>query len=140
MTEENGRRKVMFQEPLSHAAVGTWIRSGALRYLVVNNRAVLDAPGEYVCTQEGEEAVISWIPPDSVTTPHITPVMAGPEILVQMTNVQGVSLEGVKFHHADYKGLDRNMNFQQAAVVVKVSSGGCTFLLLLRITHKKLVL
>ena len=44
----------MFQEPLSHAAVGTWIRSGALRYLVVNNRAVLDAPGEYVCTQEGE--------------------------------------------------------------------------------------
>ena len=79
-------------------------------------------------------------PPDSVTTPNITPVMAGPEILVQMTNVQGVSLEGVKFHHADYKGLDRNMNFQQAAVVVKVSSGGCTFLLLLRITHKKLVL
>ena len=45
------RNKVLFQEPLSHAAVGTWIKSGALRYLVVNNRAVLDMPGEFVCTQ-----------------------------------------------------------------------------------------
>ena len=117
----------MFQEPLAHAAVGTRIRSGALRYLVVNNRAVLDAPGEFVCTQSGEEAVISWIPPDTATSPLLTPVMAGPEILVQLTNVEGVSIQGVKFHHADYKGLDRNMNFQQAAVVVKVSSGGCLF-------------
>ena len=115
----------MFQEPLAHAAVGTWIRSGALRYLVVNNRAVLDSPGEFVCTQEAEEAVISWIPPDTATAPLLTPVMAGPEILLQMINVEGVRLEGIRFQHADYKGLDRNMNFQQAAVVVKVSSGGC---------------
>ena len=43
--------QVLFQEPLNHAAVGTWIKSGALRYLVVNNRAVLDMPGEFVCTQ-----------------------------------------------------------------------------------------
>ena len=114
----------MFQEPLSHAAVGTWIKSGALRYLVVNNKAVLDSPGEFVCTQSGQEAVISWIPPDTASSPLLTPVMAGPEILLQMINVEGVSVQGVRFHHADYKGLDRNMNFQQAAVVAKVSSGG----------------
>ena len=51
MASEGGRHKVTFQEPLNHAPVGTWIKSGALRYLVVNNRAVLDMPGEYVCTQ-----------------------------------------------------------------------------------------
>ena len=53
--------------------------------------------------------------------------MAGPEILLQLINVQGVSVQGIRFQHADYKGLDRNMNFQQAAIVVKVSSGGCPF-------------
>ena len=56
VSAEGGRNKVMFQEPLNHAPVGTWIKSGALRYLVINNRAVLDMPGEYVCTQ----VRISW--------------------------------------------------------------------------------
>ena len=51
VSREGGRTKVMFQEPLGHAPVGTWITSGDLRYLVVNNRAVLDMPGEFVCTQ-----------------------------------------------------------------------------------------
>ena len=51
VSSDGGRTKVMFQEPLSHAAVGVWIQSGGLRYLVLNNRAVLDMPGEYVCTQ-----------------------------------------------------------------------------------------
>ena len=51
LTSVGGRLKVLFQEPLSHAAVGTWIKSGALRYLVVNNMAVLDMPGEFVCVE-----------------------------------------------------------------------------------------
>ena len=51
VSSAGGRTKVMFQEPLSHAAVGVWIQSGGLRYLVLNNRAVLDLPGEYVCTE-----------------------------------------------------------------------------------------
>ena len=51
VSSDGGRTKVMFQEPLSHAAVGVWIQSGGLRYLVLNNRAVLDLPGEYVCTE-----------------------------------------------------------------------------------------
>ena len=51
--------QVLFQEPLSHAPVGTWIKSGALRYLVVNNRAVLDVPGEFVCTQVSHNGIIN---------------------------------------------------------------------------------
>ena len=50
--------QVLFQEPLSHAPVGTWIKSGGLRYLVVNNRAVLDVPGEFVCTQVSHNGII----------------------------------------------------------------------------------
>ena len=55
MTREGGRTKVMFQEPLGHAPVGQWIASGDLRYLVVNNMAVLDQPGEFVCLQVRRE-------------------------------------------------------------------------------------
>ena len=36
VTSEGGRNKVMFQEPLSHAAVGTWIKAGDLRWEVTN--------------------------------------------------------------------------------------------------------
>ena len=32
VTVDGGRNKVLFQEPLSHAPVGTWIKSGDLRY------------------------------------------------------------------------------------------------------------
>ena len=116
---------MLLQEPLAHAAVGTWIKPGALRYLVLNNRAVLDSPGEFVCTQSGGEARVSWIPPDTASSPLLTPVMAGPEILLQMIGVESVTIQGIRFHHSDYKGLDRNMNFQQAAVVAKISSGDC---------------
>ena len=80
VTTVGGRTKVLFQEPLSHAAVGTWIKSGDLRwvgqhrnssttltscirYVVVNNLAVLDTPGEYVCTEHQGLVTFSWIPP-----------------------------------------------------------------------------
>ena len=33
VTTVGGRTKVLFQEPLSHAAVGTWIKSGDLRWV-----------------------------------------------------------------------------------------------------------
>ena len=46
VTNENGRNKVMFQEPLSHAPIGQWFQAGDLRYLIINNMAVLDAPGD----------------------------------------------------------------------------------------------
>ena len=122
ITPEGGRNKVLFQEPLSHAPVGKWIKSGALRYLVVNNLAVLDMPGEYVCTQAGDTATVSWIPPAGVES-GLTPVMTQLEVIVQAINVANVSIHGLQFHHSSYNGLDRNMNWQHAAVVVKRSTG-----------------
>ena len=44
------------------------------RYVVVNNVAVLDAPGEYVCTQQGDTATFSWIPPPGTPQEGLVPV------------------------------------------------------------------
>ena len=41
----DGRKKLMFQEPLQHASVGEWVKSGGWRFLLSNNLALLDAPG-----------------------------------------------------------------------------------------------
>ena len=41
----DGRKKLMFQEPLQHASVGEWVKSGGWRFLLLNNLALLDAPG-----------------------------------------------------------------------------------------------
>ena len=122
-TEEDGRNKVLFQEPLGHAPIGEWIKSGALRYLVLNNVAVLDMPGEYVCVQEAEDlAVISWIPPEDVEE-DATLVMTKLEIIVQAINTEHINIEGLQFHHTTFTGLDNKQNFQHAAVVVRKSVG-----------------
>ena len=122
VTPEGGRNKVLFQEPLSHAAVGTWIRSGGLRYLVVNNIAVLDQPGEYVCTEQDGVATLSWIPPAGADHNSV-PVMTNVEIILQIINAGNVAVEGIEFQHTSYDGLDRNMDWQHAAIVVKKSNG-----------------
>ena len=97
VTTDGGRTKVLFQEPLSHAAVGTWIKSGDLRwlghgqhrnsstsspscirYVVVNNLAVLDSPGEYVCTEHQGLVTFSWIPPAGRTGDSLYSVSCSP--------------------------------------------------------------
>ena len=45
--------------------------------MVVNNLAVLDAPGEYVCTQQGDTATFSWIPPPATPQEDLVPVIDG---------------------------------------------------------------
>ena len=40
----------------------------------MNNLAVLDAPGEYVCTQQGDTATFSWIPPPGTPQEGLVPV------------------------------------------------------------------
>jgi len=121
VTNENGRNKVMFQEPLSHAPIGQWIKSGDLRYIIVNNLEVLDTPGEYVCTEKDGIATFSWIPPPGATSTQ-TPVLSRLEIIIQMIGLENVSVQGLKFH-SNYFGLDLNMNWQHAALVVKRSNG-----------------
>ena len=117
VTLENERHKVIFQEPLAHAAVGTWIRSGDLRYIVVNNLAVLDIPGEFVCVQTGNVSTVSWIPPQGMA-PNLVPVMAKLEKALTTANVDNVKIEGLSFQHTNHYGLDRGMDFQHAAVTI----------------------
>ena len=116
VTREGGRTKVMFQEPLGHAPVGTWITSGDLRYLVTNNRALLDQPGEFVCLQRGEKAELAWIPPAGAS-PQV-PVLARLERVMEVRNVEGVTLQGLNIQHATYRGLDDHMDFQHSALMV----------------------
>ena len=125
VTLENGRHKVMFQEPLAHAAVGTWIRSGDLRYIVVNNMAVLDSPGEFVCVQTGNVSTVSFIPPP--TNYPLIPVMAKLEKVLTVVNVDNVNIEGLSFQHTNHYGLDRGMDFQHAAVTVSNSMSKVSF-------------
>ena len=121
--DEGGRRKVVFQEDLGHAAVGDWISSGDLRYLVVNNRKVLDMPGEFVCTQHGHTARVSWIPPLGLEA-DLVPVMAFLENLVEIKSTNNIKIEGLSFTHSTYRGLDRAMNWNNAAVTTRRVSGG----------------
>ena len=125
--EEGGRHKVMFQEPLGHAPIGEWIASGNLRYLVTNNRAVLDLPGEYVCTQAGQTARVSWIPPAGAGPgPALNPVMTRVDILLQMIQVQSVNIEGLRLQGTTYTGLDRGMDWSNTALDIRGSAGRFT--------------
>ena len=54
---------------------------------------------------------------------ELTPVMTQLEIVLQAINVNNVKLENIRVHHSSYNGLDRNMNWQHAAVVIKRSNG-----------------
>ena len=93
---ENGRKKVMFQEPLSHAAVGDWIASGDLRFLIFNNLALLDMPGEYVCVVDGGEALFSYIPPNDL----VSEIMSKLETI--LTILRNITLQGLIFQHSAF--------------------------------------
>ena len=45
------------------------------------------------------------------------------DIILQLTNVATVRVEGLSFQHTNYQGLDRGMNWQHAALVAKRSTG-----------------
>ena len=69
---------------------------------------------------------MSWIPPTGADE-EVVPVMTKLEVIVEAINVETVRLEAVRFQHSSYQGLDRSMDWQHAAVVVKRSSGEQTF-------------
>ena len=71
--------------------------------------------------KQGDTAHISFIPPSGMG--ELTPVMTQLEIVLQAINVNNVKLENLRFHHSSYNGLDQNMNWQHAAVVIKRSNG-----------------
>ena len=51
------------------------------------------------------------------------PVMSSLEILVEAIGVTALRLEKIRLQHSSYLGLDRNMNWQHAALVIKRSQG-----------------
>ena len=71
--------------------------------------------------KQGDTAHISFIPPTGMG--ELTPVMTQLEIVLQAINVDTVKLENIRVHHTSYNGLDLNMNWQHAAVVIKRSNG-----------------
>ena len=94
----------------------------SLRYLVVNNRAVLDMPGEYVCTEKDGMATVSFIPPEGYDSSTV-PVMSMVDKIITITNSANIAVQGLDIVHTNYIGLDRNMDWQHAAIVVKQSQG-----------------
>jgi hypothetical protein len=50
--DEDGRKRVMFPTPLVHAPIGNWAAAGGWRFLIFNNKAILDSPGESVCIEK----------------------------------------------------------------------------------------
>ena len=122
LTSEGGRRKLLFQEPLGHAPVGEWISSGELRYILLNNRALLDQPGEFVCTQHGPMARLAIIPPAGAQSGQV-PVLASLETVLSIRFTTNVSIEGLRFQHSTYRGLDTSMNWINAALVTRKASG-----------------
>ena len=107
ITQENGISKVYFKEPLASAPIGDYVKTGGWRYIIYNNKAVLDMPGEYVCTDNGEGiSTISYIPPDEPEIKDLPVVMTKLPIIMQMRGVTNVNLEGLKFEHSSSNGMD----------------------------------
>ena len=53
----------------------------------------------------------------------MVPVMSSLEVLVEAIGLTAFSLEKVRLQHSSYLGLDRSMNWQHAALVIKRSTG-----------------
>ena len=60
VTMVEGRQEVRLQEPLVHAPVGNFITSGGWRFLVTNNRAVLDMEGEVNDARAAGSPPLAW--------------------------------------------------------------------------------
>ena len=100
----DGRKKLMFQEPLKHASVGGWVKSGGWRFLLFNNPKLLDAPGEYVCVEDNGEAIFSYIPPEDETDGKV--IMSNVEQMITVTGASNIKFKGLKFQHGSSLGRD----------------------------------
>ena len=107
ITQDNGISKVYFKEPLQHAPVGNWVKSGGWRYIIYNNQAILDIPGEYVCIDNGDgSSTFSYIHPEEPGLENNLVMMAQLPIIMQMYEVTDISLNGIKFEHSTSNEVD----------------------------------
>ena len=125
ITDQGGKKVVMFQQPLKEAPIGNFISSSGWRFLVFNNLAVLDSPGEYVCVEDKDQATLSYIPPLGAENEPI--IMSSLEVLLQLGGVTGVTFQGINFEHSE-KGDHDGYNYgNQAAVRIQESSLDISF-------------
>ena len=72
---------------------GKYATSGDWRYLIFNNLALLDSPGEYVCIDNGDgSSDFSYIPP--VGDEDTDVVVSQLKTLIDMNQVTDFQLEG----------------------------------------------
>ena len=94
--DEDGRKRVMFQNPLVHAPIGNWAAAGGWRFLIFNNKAILDSPGESVCIEkQGGQVEVSYIPLDEGS--EEVPVMAQLENIIKIVKSNHVHFKGNKW-------------------------------------------
>ena len=94
--DEDGRKRVMFQTPLVHAPIGNWAAAGGWRFLIFNNKANLDSPGESVCIEKQVGQVeVSYIPLDEGS--EEVPVMAQLENIIKIVKSNHVHFKGNKW-------------------------------------------
>ena len=78
---------------IGNFAKGKYATSGDWRYLIFNNLALLDAPGEYVCINNGDgTSDFSYIPP--VGDENTDVVVSQLKTLIDMSQVTDFQLDG----------------------------------------------
>ena len=93
--DSEGRNIVKFQKPLKHAPTGTFAKAGNYRYLIFNNKAILDHPGESVCVKTDQGVEVSYIPLDENESE--VPVMALLETILLIPHVSNIQVSGKSF-------------------------------------------
>ena len=74
-------------------ATGKYATSGDWRYLIFNNLALLDSPGEYVCIDNGDgTSDFSYIPPVGEENSDV--VVSQLKTLIDMNQVTDFQLDG----------------------------------------------
>ena len=116
--------KVFFKEPLSGQPVGNKPLTSGWRYLIFNNMALLDIPGECVCNEIGEgQARFSYIPPTGEEFENLPVVVSQINPVVSVYNVTDLLLEGITFQHASSGGFS-NLDYGNAAALKIERSNG----------------
>ena len=116
VTEDNGSSRVFFEDPLSRDPIGNKPASSGWRYLIFNNKALLDAPSECVCNEVDENiAKFSYIQPDDPQLQNMPVVISQLTLLLNLNRVSDVHIEGIIFKHSSSGGVI-NSDFGTAAV------------------------
>ena len=113
--------KVFFQEPLQHAPIGTYVPSSGWRFLIFNNFALLDMPGEYVCNDLGDgRAQFSYIPLEA-QDPDLNVAVSQLQGLVNINQATNILLEGFLFERSSSMGVDGYRSCGETAVGISSS-------------------